>query len=157
MIALKVGDTFLEFKKKASITINMECPIFDREGVERIYSYPFSLPNSPRNQVALSFANRLDVTTKIKIDATLFLDNNSFEEGILVVNGSTSKQINVTFQNKAINLLDDFKTVQLQDISMPVQLTEDYCPEVTLSGSCTSCSKSKNECVHQNRWDSLCR
>lgn len=135
MLALKVGDTFLEFNNETTLTVNMENPIFDREGIERVYSYPFTLPNSPKNQIALSFANRIDVDTKYKIDATLFIALNTFEQGILVINGSTSKEIDVTFQNKAIDLSENFKTVNLKDISMPVKLTDDYCPEITLSGT----------------------
>jgi len=135
MLALKVIDTFLDFGDKTTLTISMENPIFDREGMERIYSYPFTLPSTPNNVLALSFANRIDVVTNNKIPATLFIARNTFEEGILIINGSTSKDISVTFQNKAINLLNDLRTVQLQDIEMPVKLTEDYCPDITLGGT----------------------
>lgn len=135
MLAIRIEDHFLDLDAKTSATIVMENPIFDRAGIERIYSYPFKLKPTSTNLRALEFANRIDSSATIKRNATLYLAGNVFEEGVLLINGSTPKEISVAFQSKSIDLAEGLKTVKLQDISMPVKLSDDYCPDVTLIGS----------------------
>lgn len=135
MLALTVNDTQLDLDPGTTVSITMECPIFDREGIERTYSYPFSLPASPRNLVALGMINRVDAHAPVKVPAKLFIGGLQFETGILRITGSDKKTIKATFQNAAIDLLQELKSVKLQDIDMPVVLADPYCPDVTIGGT----------------------
>lgn len=135
MLAIKIVETdkLIELTPGAFATIVMECPIFDREALERTYSYPFSLPASNANLVALDFINRLDASAAVERAAQLYLGGYMFEEGVLVVKSITNKTINVVFQNTTIDLQKRLRAVGIQDVPMPVQLTDAYCPAVTLS------------------------
>ncbi len=62
MLSIKIDGKPVEISKDLSITMNLKSPIFNEPGS---YSYPFKMPNTPRNNIALGFRHRIPNTGDI--------------------------------------------------------------------------------------------
>ncbi len=62
MLSLKIDGSPVELPPDFSITLNLKSPIFGETGS---YSYPFKLPNTPRNAIRTGFRHRISNTADI--------------------------------------------------------------------------------------------
>ena len=130
MIGIKLGDTFLDLDAKTSVNINLIDPIFDPERIARTFSYPFKLRLSPKNINAFGFAHRIDsAARRRKYDAELYIKGQLFEAGILKILKVSNQAIEVAFQNKTLDVIDQMKTIKLRDLALNIQVNN-YRPPV---------------------------
>ena len=81
MLSLKISDKNVDLPDDFSFTMNLKSPIFGNIGS---YSYPFKLPNTPRNASILEFRHRIEGTGDVyRTDDGAFLWN-----GISLFRGS---------------------------------------------------------------------
>jgi len=59
MLSLSIGGQLVELPQDFSLTMNLKSPIFSEVGS---YSYPFKIPNSPRNSIRMGFRHRVAST-----------------------------------------------------------------------------------------------
>lgn len=59
MLSFFIGNSSIELPPDFSLTMNLKSPVFGDIGS---YSYPFKVPNSPRNAIAIGFRHRIPVT-----------------------------------------------------------------------------------------------
>jgi hypothetical protein len=134
MLAIRVGDTYLDLPDKLSVSFTIVDPIFDKERISRTFSYPFKIKATPRNMRALGFVNRLDstfATKKIK-NVVLFLEQQVFEVGVLRVVDITALEVELAFQSDSIDLVEQLKKISLQDLSFPHDAKALYRPDVRI-------------------------
>lgn len=56
MLSMKIDGTLVELSPDFSVTMNLKSPIFNEAGS---YSYPFRIPNTPRNAILMGFRHRV--------------------------------------------------------------------------------------------------
>lgn len=132
MIAIKVADTFLDLSD-TSIDIQSVCPIFDRERIDRIYTFPFLIRATATNLGALGPFNRIDSQAAIKVPAELYLFGSLYEVGFLTLMRPGPQAAEFVFQNTTLNIRAQLERLKLRDLSMPVTVTTPYCPDVLYS------------------------
>jgi hypothetical protein len=64
MIALKLDGVELDLADNTSVSIESASALDATDEQQGGYSYPFDIPNTPRNRAALSYANRLDTAER---------------------------------------------------------------------------------------------
>lgn len=126
MLAVVVENTTLDLFPGTSASFTLVNPIFDRDQSPRLYSYPFRVPASPRNVIALGYSNRLDVRARSKQYAgEIHIEGVLFEAGIVKVTGGTEETIEIVFQNTEMGALEDLDAVNIHEIleTIPVPFT----------------------------------
>ena len=132
MLALRLGDTFLDLAPSTVLNLSFIDPIFDKQRIARTFSFPFKLPLSPKNKKALGFAYRLDASSRsLKYEASLLFASQIIEQGILRILSVKETYIEVAFQNQSLDLLEKMKSIKLRELAMPVSVNS-YTPNVTL-------------------------
>ena len=121
MLALRLNGKYLTLAPNASANVNLINPLFDRDGAERLYTFPFKLANSPENLVALQQANRIDRRggRTTFTEAKMILQHQEFETaGVLELDGQayTAKEISVVFKNEVPLLMEQLEKVQVNQI-----------------------------------------
>ncbi len=132
MIALRANEAWLDFNPKSSLSISIISPVFDRDRIDRSYSFPFNLPATPTNLKALGHPHRLDAATSVKHPAQLYIEGNLFEDGLLTITGSSDKEIRCVFQSKSINLADTLRSIRLRQLNIVQEITTEYCPQIII-------------------------
>ena len=116
MLSLKISDQNVDLSDDFSITMNLKSPMFGDVGS---YSYPFKLPNTPRNASVLGFRHRVENTTDIyREDKGMFLWNRiNLFQGTVTLKTLNSK----LFEGSILEGQGDFnyqrKKLLLQDIN----------------------------------------
>ncbi len=73
MLSLKIAGRPVDLPDDFSFTMNLKSPIFGEVGS---YSYPFRIPNTPRNAILMGFRHRVENTTDVyKEDEGVFMWN----------------------------------------------------------------------------------
>lgn len=132
MITIRANNTWLDISPKASISINVVSPLFDRDRIERAYSFPFTLPTTPTNLKALKHINRIDAEARVKYSAEVHIHGHFFEAGYLSVTGSTDKEIRAVFQSASINLAETLRSIRLRELDILHEVSSEYCPSVII-------------------------
>ncbi len=119
MIALKTNNKVLELAAGASLSITASNPAFDKDFVDRVFSFPFKIALSPNNLYAVKHFNRFDSKRPSQPTATVYIDNFTVSPGYLNILSVTETEIESTFQNEAINWLSTIKELKIRSL-MPV-------------------------------------
>lgn len=123
---------FLDFSDGTFITLNLTCPIFDPDSINREWSFPITIPRTPRNERELR-AGRIDTVLVGRLLAgTLYIEGLPWENGVIKVTGATQNDIKVVFQSGAIEAKEFLEKSKLQDLSIPVTIAEPFVPVITL-------------------------
>jgi len=129
MLAIKVNGGFLDLGD-ASASFTMINPIFDRENIERTFSYPLTINNTPKNKALLKYSPRLDGPTTTTIDgAELYIDGVLYEKGVIRIKNPSRYKTKIAFENKT---LADWKTMgktSIQNLSLPQTVPFNFCVE----------------------------
>ncbi len=84
MIAIKVGEVFLDMRQDQKMRLKLRSQIFHRDFVAAGYTYPFTLPYTPTNARALRYYNRLGNPRKIEdIECELWLGGAFWRMGLM--------------------------------------------------------------------------
>ncbi|MEI6174329.1 MAG: hypothetical protein WCR01_11315 [Bacteroidota bacterium] len=80
MLSLKIAGSLVELPPDFSVTMNFKSPIFNDTGS---FSYPFNLPNSPRNAIQFGFRHRVAGTGSVyqEFDASCLWKGSPFFTG----------------------------------------------------------------------------
>jgi len=125
---------YFDLDPRTSLNITMKAPIFDPEGIERIFSYPFVLPDTPKNVRLLKAAQRLDARINTtKIDVEILLEGQVFHRGFLRITGRQNNGIEVSFKNKSLDLAETLGKIRLRDISNIETVTDPFCPQLIIA------------------------
>jgi hypothetical protein len=119
MIALKTNNKVLELAAGASLSITASNPAFDKDFVDRVFSFPFKIALSPNNLAAVKHFNRFDSKRPGQTPATVYIDNFTVSPGYLNILSVTETEIESTFQNEAIQWLATIKELKVRAL-MPV-------------------------------------
>lgn len=84
MLELLISGERVDLQPGASITIDEESPVFDSSSIPGGFSYPFTLPVTPRNRRILDFPERLEKSGAMSIEQPFQL----FSQGILTLSGT---------------------------------------------------------------------
>jgi len=117
MLALKVNDTFLDIDG-ASINLEINSPLFSFEITPGDFSYPFNIPPTSKNLIALKHIDVLEIENEIELgtfSAELFLLGNPYLQGELVVLSSNNKSIKVNFNGATSIFYKGIKNKLLTD------------------------------------------
>lgn len=86
MLELIVNGEALDLSPDASITIEEESPVFEKDSIPGGYSFPFTIPISPRNRRILGFPERIEKAEPMTIEQAFTL----YHSGILRSSGTLS-------------------------------------------------------------------
>ena len=115
MLQLKVGGEFVDMGD-TSVSFTLINPMFDTDGADRAYSYPFNIEASPRNRSILFHAERIDTTERgIQLSCEVYLSGYQFDRGVLTVREVPNK-FNCFFESFALNRLKKYKDIRLSDL-----------------------------------------
>lgn len=115
---------FIDFSTDTTITLNLNCPIFDPDSLNREWSYPIRIARSPANERELR-AGRLDtLLLGRRIPATLYIEGIPYETGVIKVTAATRENISIVFQSEALTAREVLESARLRDFSVPVQISE---------------------------------
>ncbi|MEM9835142.1 MAG: hypothetical protein AAF828_01490 [Bacteroidota bacterium] len=121
----------LDILPGTALTLDLTCPIFDQQRINRTWSYPFKLSRSARNVRLLAGAGRIDaIQVGEKIKGKLYIEGMPYDDGIIRVTGADRETISVVFQNEAIDLAQNLETQKLRDLDLPVQVTSTLQPVI---------------------------
>jgi hypothetical protein len=134
MLALSTTDNqYFDLEPRTSITLNLINPIFDRESIDRVFTFPFTLPATPNNLALLQHATRLDARHRSKlIPAVLWIEGNPFQYGEIEKIRTSAKFIEVSFKNISIRVMEKLEVVKLQTLTINEQITTRYNPNVVV-------------------------
>lgn len=137
MLTLRLSTSYLDLTPDTSLNVSGVSPIFDRDRIERVFSYPIKVPATPHNQALLGYPTRLDASRQRRYqDATLLLDGLEYERGILVLTGISNRTIELTFQNAPLDKIEEMKRKKLQeDLNLPVTGADPYRPVLYLTAA----------------------
>lgn len=156
MIGISTLDgKWLDLGSKVEITINAECPVFDRDSIDRVWTFPFDLPATPHNVAILNHINRLDATTRTnRTDVVIYLSGTPFQYGVIEVVRTKKQQISCVFKNNSLRLAQKLASLPLRSINHVVEVAEPYNPQILFAtiwipGQKTSMAIGINEHVFQ--------
>lgn len=108
-----------------SLTVEMSCPLFDRDRIVRTFSRPFSLPLTPLNRRVLRHVDRFDATEAWgEQESQLWLGGGQYDVGELVSLGGNDDAIEVMFRNLPLTLADDLKQIYINEILEPLTVPD---------------------------------
>lgn len=118
MFHLKIDGKSLELGQDSTITLVQSCPIFDQDGLDRAFSFPFRLPHTPENLAILGHRNRFDHRDRAGLleNASLFVGGSFFRKGELAIIGSTDFWTEVVFRVAPIGVLETLKGFRINEI-----------------------------------------
>lgn len=118
MLALKVNGSTLDLYPGTKVNFTLVNPIVDKDQAPRLYTWPFRVPASPRNSLALGYSNRLDVRDRVQVvdNCQLFIEGELFETGKVKIVGGTEKTIELVFQRTEMALLEDLEKIDINKI-----------------------------------------
>jgi hypothetical protein len=123
MLALRTSEEHFDLPDGASLDVTGSNPAFDPDVVARFFSFPFSLPATPRNLRLLRHANRLDATRRSPdVDVDMWLGGAGFQPGRLRVSSATATRLECVFGNRDRELLDRLQELKIRDILPTVTL-----------------------------------
>jgi len=131
LLKLRLDTTYLDLAEGESLSLTVTCPLFDQDGAEALFSFPFRLPATPRNLAALAHANRLDNAdnTTTYTNCALEIEGLPFEpSGVLELDDQafTADTITAVFKNMASTIFEEMERV---DINAALETLE--VPQVT--------------------------
>jgi len=116
MIAIRIGDQYLDLAPDSRIRLKLRSQLFSREFVTAGYSYPISLPLSNANRALLGHAERIGKSgDPTELDCTIELGGAYWRQAVLVLR-SVSDGYDVDLrvpEDRAITLLREVRTRQL--------------------------------------------
>lgn len=120
MLKLRLDTTYLDLDS-ASLQLTITNPLFDRDGAEALFSFPFKLPATSRNLYALNHANRLDNAdnTTTYTGAVLEIEGLPFEpSGVLELDGQafTADSITAVFKNANETILKELDKLKINQL-----------------------------------------
>lgn len=135
MLALRTAEEHFDLPDGASLDVTGSNPAFDPDVVARFFSFPFSLPATPRNLRLLRHANRLDATRRSPdVDVDMWLGGAGFQAGRLRVSSATANRLECVFGNRDRELLDRLQELKIRDILPTVTLDDITVAEWQLPG-----------------------
>lgn len=133
MLALTISSRPLDLYPDSSASITLLSAYFDRDRIERAFSYPLTIPATPRNLSLLEYPNRLDAKKKRKFEnARLLINDLEFEKGVIVITDVSNESIEIAFQNDSLDTSEKMKLVNMQDITDEYTATDPYQPDIYL-------------------------
>jgi len=134
MLQLHTRTHRLSLPLEIELTLNFTNPIFDKEAIDRVWSYPITLPATPTNQLALGLSTRLDGRfRKPRVPATLSIDAEFELYGELKIESATPTDIKVTFQNTSLRIAKKLRDLRLRSLKLTNQVTSFYNTRLVLS------------------------
>ncbi|MEM9930702.1 MAG: hypothetical protein AAF840_12830 [Bacteroidota bacterium] len=125
----------LDLSPGSSITLNLNCPIFDPQRTDRTWAFPLTLPRSPRNEQLLQTSRVDGLRIGDKIPATLYIGGIPFEQGVLKVKKLARKTINVNFGSVALDFTERAEKLQLRDLDLTVKIADPLQPVIFLEAN----------------------
>lgn len=117
MFGLRIGTDFLDLFPDTAINCSLSNPVFDRDSVARVFSYPFKLPTTAKNKLLLGQLDRLDSSiVNFSVEAELWIQRLPFESGVIKVGNSAPDFFNIRFENKEQSLMADAEKVKINEI-----------------------------------------
>jgi hypothetical protein len=125
MLALYLSSTPLDLYPTTSISITMLNPLFDKDSIQRTFSYPFKIPKTAHNRSLFKHRGRLDARGNSFVDnATLHIQGLPFEQGVLQQTGSDQDSYKVVFKNTAVKTLDDLAEIRINEILETIEVEQ---------------------------------
>lgn len=106
MLALKIGNKYLDLDEATNIAIQTTSPLLDTDSVGRAFTFDFELPNTPGNISVLRHPNRLEKFIQVAEKSAIELEKLPYLKGVLNV-VSVQKKIRVQFAYSARNIFDE--------------------------------------------------
>lgn len=130
MLRLRLDTTYLDLDPGTALTLTVHNPLFDADGAEALYSFPFTLPATPRNLETLSHANRLDISSNVTQypGAVLEVEGVPFDAGILELDEQkfTNAGIGAIYKNSVPGLMEELEKIKINEILETIDV-----PQVT--------------------------
>jgi hypothetical protein len=135
MLSIRIGSDFLDLFPDTSLNVSGVSPVFDRDRIERVFSYPVKVPVNENNQALLGYPSRLDAARQRRYEnVTVFLEGIEFDRGIFKLSGVANDIIELTFQNAPLDYIEQLKRKKLQeDLDMPVTAASAYTPTILIT------------------------
>lgn len=134
MHALRIDNKFLDLGNN-TLTLNMHCPLFDKERIVRTFSYPGKLDATAHNDHILKHARRLDSSIgKVKYECDLFLDGLFYETGVFTITETSNTHYKYKFTNKTLDIVEELSALKLSDLHHEVYIEPLYSPPIVASG-----------------------
>jgi len=134
-LSTRASDYF-DLDPRTLINLTLINPIFDREAIDRVFTFPFKLPATPGNLAKVNHANRLDakITTKY-LEVILWIEGQPCWYGELAIGRTTSRDIEVNFKNDALRAAEKLEKKRLREVQHIEEVTTAYNPQILLAAT----------------------
>ncbi len=117
MLDLRINNTPTDLPAQAEIQITATSPIFDRDNVERLFSFPFSIPGTPHNRRVRRHANRLDAGNKTTAQpGRLSLDTHLIVSGRVTQTNADNEGEQITIANNPLEVWKSLQKIKISEI-----------------------------------------
>jgi hypothetical protein len=134
MLNIRINGQDLDLFPNTRLPLSEYSPIFDRDAIQRSFSFPFKIPASLRNKKLLEYPTRIDGAGQRKYNyAEVRLAGQQYERGTLVITGSTKDEIEVAFKSEILELIENLNNFRLRnDLNIEVDTQVDFAPNIQL-------------------------
>jgi len=154
MLQLLINGEPVDLSPDASITIDEESPVFDKDTIPGGFSFPFNLPITPRNRRILGFPERIEKQGPMSTEQPFHL----FHQGILRFSGTiTVTEASDTYKANMMvgsgNLASRIKGKKLKDLDLGGTRTWEWKPEYKYPDDDFALFPIHNEIFMQDHYD----
>ena len=116
MLQLLINQSALDLYPGTRLPLSEYSPIFDRDAIQRSFSFPFKVPATIRNKKLLQYASRIDGAGARKYNyAELRIAGQQYEQGTIVITGSNSDEIEIAFKNDILELIENLNNFRIRN------------------------------------------
>lgn len=124
MLEIRVNDIPLEIAPDTDVQITASNPILDKDGIERIFSFPFRIPATPNNRRARLHRNRLDSYETAKAQpGSLTFQSNRLVTGFVEQTSFSAATEEIVCVNRPMKVLDRLGKIRIYEILDKIDLT----------------------------------
>lgn len=130
MLQLRINNQPLDLFPNTRMPLAEYSPIFDRDAIQRSFSFPIKVPTTIRNKKLLQYASRIDGAGARKYSyAELRVAGQQYEQGTIVITGSGRDEIEIAFKSEILELIENLNNFRIRsDLSIPVVATPGFLP-----------------------------
>lgn len=150
MLQLRINNQPLDLFPGTRLPISDYSPLFDRDAIQRSFSFPVKIPASLRNKRMLAYPTRIDGAGRRKYDnAEIRVAGIQLDQGTAVITGSSAQEIEIVFRNQALELLDNLNNFRIRtDLNITTNVyAGGYLPLIYLSFDLTEYGASPADLV----------
>lgn len=120
MIAIRIGDNFLDLYRDTEISISIQSSFVQNREIALSYVFPFSVPATDTNNKIFGFLNEIPISTlEFKEQAQLYVENMPYKIGTVEVIDWSNERYNIELLIEISQFIKDIqKSIEAHDFAV---------------------------------------